>query len=95
MAALKDAASAAGCSRIEWTADGDNPPALAFYEAYGSGKRAATRCSTAWRSDSGPGAVTSILSRGKVILDSSELARHLVVITISGGRVAKRTINIA
>ncbi|WP_326650491.1 GNAT family N-acetyltransferase [Streptomyces sp. NBC_01750] len=39
MAALTDAASAAGCSRIEWTADGDNPPALAFYEAYGAEPR--------------------------------------------------------
>ncbi|MGI5398937.1 N-acetyltransferase family protein [Streptomyces sp. CA-135486] len=39
MSALKDAASAAGCSRIEWTADGDNPPALAFYEAYGAEPR--------------------------------------------------------
>lgn len=35
MTALKDAASAAGCSRIEWTADTDNPPALALYEALG------------------------------------------------------------
>ncbi|WP_328665272.1 GNAT family N-acetyltransferase [Streptomyces sp. NBC_00322] len=34
-AALKEAAVAAGCSRIEWTADTDNPPALALYEALG------------------------------------------------------------
>lgn len=25
----------AGCSRVEWTADRDNPPALEFYEALG------------------------------------------------------------
>lgn len=35
MAALRQAAAEAGCSRIEWTADGDNPRALAFYEALG------------------------------------------------------------
>lgn len=36
MAALKEAAAAAGCSRIEWTADADNPPALDFYAALGT-----------------------------------------------------------
>ncbi|MFI6055948.1 GNAT family N-acetyltransferase [Streptomyces violascens] len=35
MARLKKEAAAAGCSRIEWTGDADNPPALNFYEAYG------------------------------------------------------------
>ncbi|WP_329213313.1 GNAT family N-acetyltransferase [Streptomyces sp. NBC_00683] len=35
MAALNEAAAAAGCSRVEWTADTDNPPALALYEALG------------------------------------------------------------
>jgi GNAT superfamily N-acetyltransferase len=35
MAALQQAAAEAGCSRIEWTADADNPRALAFYEALG------------------------------------------------------------
>ncbi len=33
MNALKTIATEAGCSRIEWTADTDNPSALAFYEA--------------------------------------------------------------
>lgn len=36
MQALRDAAAEAGCSRVEWTADTDNPPALAFYEALGA-----------------------------------------------------------
>jgi GNAT superfamily N-acetyltransferase len=36
MSALQDAARKAGCSRVEWTADRDNPPALAFYEALGA-----------------------------------------------------------
>ncbi|MFC4034475.1 GNAT family N-acetyltransferase [Streptomyces polygonati] len=36
MAELRKAASDAGCSRIEWTADTDNPAALAFYEALGA-----------------------------------------------------------
>lgn len=36
MEALEEAAVAEGCSRIEWTADADNPPALAFYEALGA-----------------------------------------------------------
>lgn len=36
MQALKEAAAQAGCSRVEWTADTDNPPALAFYEALGA-----------------------------------------------------------
>ncbi|MFF9894989.1 GNAT family N-acetyltransferase [Streptomyces longispororuber] len=35
MAALRDEAEALGCSRIEWTADSDNPPALALYKALG------------------------------------------------------------
>ncbi|MFG2412248.1 GNAT family N-acetyltransferase [Streptomyces goshikiensis] len=39
MEALKEAAAAAGCSRVEWTADTDNPPALAFYEALGAEPR--------------------------------------------------------
>lgn len=32
MAELRKAAADSGCSRIEWTADTNNPPALAFYE---------------------------------------------------------------
>ncbi|MFB7649599.1 GNAT family N-acetyltransferase [Streptomyces sp. NPDC056084] len=39
MEALKVVASGAGCSRIEWTADRDNPPALDFYAAYGAEPR--------------------------------------------------------
>jgi GNAT superfamily N-acetyltransferase len=35
MAAVRDAAAAAGCRRVEWTADRDNPPALDFYAAMG------------------------------------------------------------
>ncbi|AYG80358.1 Mycothiol acetyltransferase [Streptomyces hundungensis] len=35
MDAVKSAAVKAGCSRVEWTADTDNPPALALYEALG------------------------------------------------------------
>ncbi|MFF2651455.1 GNAT family N-acetyltransferase [Streptomyces sp. NPDC058045] len=35
MAALRAEAAVLGCSRIEWTADTDNPAALAFYEALG------------------------------------------------------------
>ncbi len=35
MAELRKAAADLGYSRIEWTADADNPPALAFYEALG------------------------------------------------------------
>jgi ribosomal protein S18 acetylase RimI-like enzyme len=35
MDAVKAAAVEAGCSRVEWTADSDNPPALALYEALG------------------------------------------------------------
>ncbi|MDJ1131236.1 GNAT family N-acetyltransferase [Streptomyces iconiensis] len=35
MERLKEEAAAAGCSRIEWTADDDNPSALRFYEALG------------------------------------------------------------
>ncbi|MFJ6214986.1 GNAT family N-acetyltransferase [Streptomyces sp. NPDC092296] len=32
---LQEIAVGAGCSRVEWTADRDNPPALALYEALG------------------------------------------------------------
>ncbi|MEV0035322.1 GNAT family N-acetyltransferase [Streptomyces sp. NPDC050804] len=39
LAELKAVAAATGCSRIEWTADADNPPALAFYEALGAESR--------------------------------------------------------
>jgi GNAT superfamily N-acetyltransferase len=35
MAELRSVATASGCSRIEWTADTDNPSALAFYKALG------------------------------------------------------------
>jgi GNAT superfamily N-acetyltransferase len=35
MAALREEATAAGCSRVEWAADRDNPAALAFYGALG------------------------------------------------------------
>jgi GNAT superfamily N-acetyltransferase len=35
MAALRTEATAAGCSRVEWTADRDNPPALDFYKGLG------------------------------------------------------------
>lgn len=35
MARLREVASEAGCSRVEWTADQDNPPALEFYKALG------------------------------------------------------------
>ncbi|EPH45347.1 GNAT family N-acetyltransferase [Streptomyces aurantiacus] len=35
MAALRDDAERLGCSRIEWTADTDNPPAMALYKALG------------------------------------------------------------
>jgi len=33
--AVRAAATAAGCTRVEWTADRDNPPALALYAALG------------------------------------------------------------
>ncbi|MCM2429312.1 GNAT family N-acetyltransferase [Streptomyces sp. RKAG337] len=39
MAKLREAADEAGCTRVEWTADRDNPPALAFYEAFGAEPR--------------------------------------------------------
>lgn len=39
MTELLKAAADAGCSRIEWTADTDNPAALAFYEALGAEPR--------------------------------------------------------
>ncbi len=32
---MKEAAAEAGCSRLEWTGDTDNPTALAFYEKLG------------------------------------------------------------
>jgi GNAT superfamily N-acetyltransferase len=35
MTALREEATAAGCRRIEWTADRDNPDAVAFYSAMG------------------------------------------------------------
>lgn len=35
MAELKRIGEAAGCSRMEWTGDTDNPVALAFYEKMG------------------------------------------------------------
>uniref|UniRef100_A0AAU2UZQ7 GNAT family N-acetyltransferase n=1 Tax=Streptomyces sp. NBC_00003 TaxID=2903608 RepID=A0AAU2UZQ7_9ACTN len=35
MARLKEEAAAVGCSRVEWTGDADNAPALDFYAAYG------------------------------------------------------------
>ncbi|WP_367139015.1 MULTISPECIES: GNAT family N-acetyltransferase [Streptomyces] len=36
MAQVRRAASTAGCSRVEWTADRDNPSALEFYQALGA-----------------------------------------------------------
>ena len=33
--AVKDAAADAGCSRLEWTGDTDNPTALGFYQKLG------------------------------------------------------------
>ena len=33
--AVREAGRRAGCARLEWTADTDNPPALDFYEALG------------------------------------------------------------
>lgn len=36
MDAVKAAARAAGCSRLEWTADTDNPTAVDFYAALGA-----------------------------------------------------------
>ncbi|MFD4788787.1 GNAT family N-acetyltransferase [Streptomyces sp. NPDC058459] len=36
MDAVAEAGRVAGCSRLEWTADADNPSALAFYEALGA-----------------------------------------------------------
>lgn len=39
MEAVKGAAAAAGCSRVEWTADRDNPAALDFYAAFGAEPR--------------------------------------------------------
>ncbi|MFC5148891.1 GNAT family N-acetyltransferase [Streptomyces aureoversilis] len=32
---VRQAATEAGCPRVEWTADQDNPTALAFYRALG------------------------------------------------------------
>ncbi|WP_317452967.1 GNAT family N-acetyltransferase [Streptomyces sp. CBMA29] len=40
LAELKRIAAESACSRIEWTADTDNPPALAFYEALGIEQKA-------------------------------------------------------
>ncbi|MFI5985018.1 GNAT family N-acetyltransferase [Streptomyces sp. NPDC051555] len=39
MEQLKVEAAATGCSRVEWTADRDNPPALEFYKALGAEPR--------------------------------------------------------
>ncbi|WP_223279582.1 GNAT family N-acetyltransferase [Streptomyces sp. SDr-06] len=39
MARLREEAEAAGCTRVEWTADQSNPPALKFYAAYGAEPR--------------------------------------------------------
>ncbi|WP_405584988.1 GNAT family N-acetyltransferase [Streptomyces sp. NBC_01190] len=39
MTELRKTAANAGCSRIEWTADTNNPAALAFYEALGAEPR--------------------------------------------------------
>ncbi|MGW2985474.1 N-acetyltransferase family protein [Streptomyces goshikiensis] len=39
MEALKAAAVKAGCSRVEWTADADNPAAMDFYQAFGAAPR--------------------------------------------------------
>lgn len=39
MSAVQNEASAAGFSRVEWTADADNPAALAFYKALGADPR--------------------------------------------------------
>jgi GNAT superfamily N-acetyltransferase len=36
MARIQEAATDAGCSRVEWTADADNPAALEFYRALGA-----------------------------------------------------------
>ncbi|MFF4160321.1 MULTISPECIES: GNAT family N-acetyltransferase [Streptomyces] len=33
---VREAAAEAGCSRVEWTADTDNPDALGFYKALGA-----------------------------------------------------------
>ncbi|MFD8075789.1 GNAT family N-acetyltransferase [Streptomyces sp. NPDC059718] len=35
IAAVQEHARGLGCSRLEWTADADNPQALGFYEALG------------------------------------------------------------
>lgn len=39
MDALRREATAAGCARVEWTADRDNPTALAFYQSLGAEER--------------------------------------------------------
>lgn len=39
MMELREEATAAGCSRIEWTADRDNPTALNFYARFGFTQR--------------------------------------------------------
>jgi RimJ/RimL family protein N-acetyltransferase len=35
MTAVREEATRLGCTRVEWTADRGNPPALALYEALG------------------------------------------------------------
>ncbi|MFJ6122787.1 GNAT family N-acetyltransferase [Streptomyces sp. NPDC092129] len=40
MEAVREAGRAAGCTRMEWTADAGNPPALDFYKAQGVEPRA-------------------------------------------------------
>jgi GNAT superfamily N-acetyltransferase len=35
MTAVREEATRLGCTRVEWTADRDNPPALALYEELG------------------------------------------------------------
>ncbi|MET8961402.1 GNAT family N-acetyltransferase [Streptomyces sp. NPDC004074] len=40
MEAVREAGRAAGCTRMEWTADAGNPPALDFYKALGAEPRA-------------------------------------------------------
>lgn len=39
MEEVRAAADTAGCTRVEWTADRDNPPALALYQALGFQQR--------------------------------------------------------
>ncbi len=44
MNALQQEAAAAGCRRVEWTADRYNPAALGFYEALGAEQEAGRVC---------------------------------------------------